>query len=184
MLSYLSRKHDIKTFSISPENFTGEKGGGGRSVDGRAKDCARELGVGWKISPNVLLKPGDLFTMANVQGMGAIKHIWMTDSSEKGRDLILRIYWDNSTNPSVEVPLSDFFASASYQEHRQLSSLAVCVNPNRGLNCYWEMPYRKGFRMTIENISAKEATLYYQIDCEEKNIPEDKVFLDTENPSH
>lgn len=42
-----------KTRSISPENFTGEKGGGARATEGTGKHCARELGVGWKISPSI-----------------------------------------------------------------------------------------------------------------------------------
>ncbi|MBR2047530.1 MAG: DUF2961 domain-containing protein [Oscillospiraceae bacterium] len=177
MLSNLCKKHDIESFSISPENFTGEKGCGGKAETGTGASCARDLGIGWKISPSVLIEAQETFTLADVQGEGAIKHIWVTDASYRGRELILRIYWDNNPTPSVEVPLSDFFASASYTEFRQISSLAVCVNPARGLNCYWEMPYRKGFRATLENISDHPITVYYQIDCERKAIPEDALYF-------
>ena len=177
MLQHLSRKQDIETFSVCPENFTGEKGNGGRAVTGTGAECARDLGVGWKISPSVLIPPHETFVMADIQGEGAIKHIWLTDSAVKGRELILRIYWDGNENPSVEVPLGDFFASASYQEYRQLSSLAVCVNPKRGMNCYWEMPYRKGFKITLENLTDEGMFLYYQIDCERKKIDPDALYF-------
>jgi len=177
MLSKLCKKQDIETFSVSPENFTGEKGAGGMAETGAGASCARDLGKGWKVSPCVSIDSHEVFTLADIQGEGAIKHIWMTDSAKKGRELILRIYWDNNPTPSVEVPVGDFFASASYMEYRQVSSLAVCVNPARGLNCYWEMPYRKGFRATVENISDHPITLYYQIDCERKKIDADALYF-------
>lgn len=178
MLEHLSRQQNIRTFSISPENFTGEKGGGARATTGTGAEAARELGRGWKVSPSVIIPAGETFTLADVTGQGAIRHIWMTDNAPQGRLLILRIYWDGHPTPSVEVPLSDFFASATYQEFRQISSLAVCVNPGRGLNCYWPMPYRTGFRMEIENLSpTTDITVYYQIDCEEKAVPDDALYF-------
>ena len=177
MLSNLCKKQDIETFSVSPENFTGEKGCGGKAVTGTGESCARDLGIGWKVSPSVLIDAQEVFTLADIHGEGAIKHIWVTDAAARGRELILRIYWDGNATPSVEVPLGDFFASASYTEFRQISSLAVCVNPARGLNCYWEMPYRKGFRATLENISDHPITVYYQIDCERKKISDDALYF-------
>ncbi len=177
MMQNLSRKKAIQSFAITPENFTGEKGNGGRAETGAAADCARELGIGWKVSPYVTVAPGETFVMADVRGEGAIRHIWVTDGSVRERTLILRIYWDQSDTPCVEVPLGDFFASAAYHEFRQLSSLAVCVNPARGLNCYWEMPYRTGFRMTLENLSTAPAPVYYQIDCERKAVAPDALYF-------
>lgn len=176
MLNNLTTKKNIKTFSVCPENFTGEKGKGGMAVEGTGANCARELGVGWKISPSVVIESGSTFTLADIKGMGAIKHIWLTFAGGKARDLILRIYWDGSATPSVEAPLGDFFASAK-EEYRQLSSLAVCNNPGRAFNCYWEMPYRKGFKATLENQSSKNITVYYQIDCEEKEIGDESLYF-------
>ena len=56
--------------SISPENFTGEKGRGGAAFDGTGKLCARELGVGWKVSPSVLIEPQQTFVLADITGAG------------------------------------------------------------------------------------------------------------------
>ncbi len=177
MLSNLTRKHDIETFSVSPENLTGEKGKGGMAVEGTASVAARDLGQGWKVNPYLRIESGETLVLADVQGQGAIKHIWITDSAEAGRLLILRIYFDGNPNPAVCAPLSDFFANADYREYRQISSLAICFNPRRGMNCYFEMPYFKGFRVELENLGAERYHVYYQIDCEKKEIPADSLYF-------
>ena len=74
----LSRLSDAETRSISPENLTGEKGKGAMSEDGPAANAARALGRGWKVSPYVLIEPGQTFELANISGQGAIQQIWMT----------------------------------------------------------------------------------------------------------
>ena len=176
MLSELTRKKNIKTFAISPENLTGEKGGGGRATVGSASEASRELGVGWKVNPYLVLAPKSKTVIAEYCGQGAIKHIWMTDAAYAPRQLIIRIFFDGQERPSVECPLSDFFCNADYREFRQLSSLAMCVNPAKGLNCYFEMPFFKSFVIEIENLG-NECNLYYQIDCEEKELSEDTLYF-------
>ena len=104
---------DAKTRSISPENFTGEKGKGGMATEGTGAQCARDLGQGWKISPSVAVKPGEVFEMAEIKGPGAIQQIWMTPTGN-WRFSILRIYWDGEKEPSVECPVGDFFGMASF----------------------------------------------------------------------
>ena len=177
MLHGLTVKKDIRTFSISPENLTGEKGKGGMAEEGTASDAAKDLGKGWKVNPYLHVYPGETITLADVSGQGAIKHFWITDNAKGGRYLILRIYFDDSEKPQVEAPLSDFFCNANYMEYRQLSSLAMCYNPGKGMNCYFEMPYFKGFRVEIENIGYDRCNVYYQIDCEEKKIPEESLYF-------
>jgi len=176
-LSDLSILSNAKTRSVSPENFTGEKGKGGMATDGCGASAARDLGLGWKVSPCVSIPAGTTFTRADISGEGAIKHIWVTDSSVLPRSLILRIYWDGSDIPSVEVPLCDFFACADYLDYRQLSSLAVCVNPRRGFNCYWEMPFKKGFRFTLENLDKRDVNVFYQIDYILTQLPPDTAYF-------
>ena len=177
MLNNLTTKKNIETFSVSPENLTGEKGKGGMALEGTNARCARDLGQGWKINPNLWMEPKQTIVLADIKGQGAIKHIWITDSAKNGRQLILRIYFDGHKNPAVECPLSDFFCNAKYTEYRQLSSIAVCVNPKRGLNCYFEMPYFKGFRIELENTGDEGCCTYYQIDCEKKEIPADSLYF-------
>ena len=93
-LGNLSRLSNAQTRSISPENFTGEKGKGGMATEGTGADCARDLGQGWKISPSVVIRAGETFELANIEGQGAIQQIWMTPTGN-WRFSILRIYWDD-----------------------------------------------------------------------------------------
>ena len=164
MLEKLTIKKNIRSFSISPENLTGEKGGGGRAVVGSASEASRELGVGWKVNPYLKVAANSTVVLADYKGQGAIKHIWMTDCAYASRQLILRIYFDGQAKPNVEAPLSDFFCNADYKEFRQLSSLAICLNPAKGMNCYFEMPFFTGFRMEVENLGG-ECNIYYQPTC-------------------
>jgi hypothetical protein len=184
-MNSLSRLSKAQTRSISPENFTGEKGKAGMSIDGPAMSSARDLGQGWKVSPYVRVPAGETFVMADVKSEGAIQQIWLTPAGT-WRFAILRIYWDGETEPSVECPVGDFFA-CGWGQYAQISSLPVCVNPGSAFNCYWEMPFRKGFKMTIENIGAKprpneapntnQFTVYYQVNYTMTDVPDDAAYF-------
>ena len=175
-LSCLARHSAAQSRAISMENRTGEKGRGGMAEEGTGKECARELGRGWKISPSYFIRPGEVFIMADHRGSGAIEHIWMTCHNSKWRSLIWRIYWDGAAEPSVEVPVGDFFCNG-WCERANVNSLPVAVNPAGGFNCYFEMPFRKGFRMEIENLSAEEVPFYFQIDYVQTEVPEDYMYF-------
>jgi hypothetical protein len=187
-LSNLYRLSDAKTRSISPENFSGEKGKGGMATleEGTAAKAARELGQGWKVNPFIHVESKSTFTLAEIQGPGAIQQIWMTPTGN-WRFSILRIYWDDEKNPSVEVPLGDFFA-VGWGKYKQISSLAICVNPGSALNCYWVMPFRKKCKITLENIDEKRMTLYYQINYTLTKVPDDAGYFHAQfrrvNPLH
>ena len=120
------------------------------ATEGTGAAHARGLGQGWKISPSVRIEAGQTFTLGEIEGPGAIQQMWLTPANVRWRDLILRIYWDGQEHPSVEAPLGDFFA-CGWGQYAQVSSLAVCVNPGRAFNCYWEMPFRQRARITLEN---------------------------------
>ena len=171
----LSRLSNAQTRSISPENFTGEKGKGGMATEGTGVHAARELGHGWKLSPSVVIKAGATFELANITGPGAIQQIWMTPTGV-WRFSILRIYWDDQEQPSVECPVGDFFASG-WGEYAQLTSLAVCVNPGSAFNAYWEMPFQKRCRITMTNLAAEDMVLYYQINYTLTDVPEDAGYF-------
>lgn len=174
-LGNLSRLSSAKSRSLSPENFTGEKGKGAMATEGTGANCARDLGPGWKISPSVKIAGGQTFELANIQGAGAIQHIWMTPTGH-WRHSILRIYWDDAATPSVECPVGDFFA-CGWNKYAQISSLAICVNPGSAFNCYWEMPFRRRCRMTMTNLSDEDMVLYYQIDYTLTDVPDDTAYF-------
>jgi hypothetical protein len=183
-MASLCRLSDARSRSISPENFTGARNAGALADPVADKDkrnvanasgCARELGKGWKVNPFVKIAPGETLTLADIEGPGAIQHIWMTPT-KLWRHSIIRMYWDDEATPSVECPVGDFFASA-YNRYAQVSSLAVCVNPGSAFNCYWLMPFRRRARVTMENVGKEEMRLYYQIDYTLTDIPPDAAYL-------
>ncbi len=175
-LGNLSRVSHAKTRSIGPENFTGEKGKGGMATDGTGAKAARELGQGWKVSPSVHIDSMETFTLAEIKGPGAIQHIWMTPAGVPWRFAIIRFYWDGEKEPSVECPVGDFFASG-WGSYAPLHSLPVSVNPGSALNCFWEMPFRRSCKITIQNLDSKRLTLYYQITYALTDVPEDAGYL-------
>lgn len=175
-LGSLTRLSNAKTRSISAENFTGEKGKAAMATEGTGASCARDLGIGWKVSPSVKIAAGTVFTLADIAGPGAIQHIWMTSHPDKWRNLILRIYWDDEEEPSVEVPFGDFFCNG-WCERSNVSSLPIAVNPAGGMNSYWVMPFRGRARITMENRAADDAVLYFQIDYTLTEVADDTAYF-------
>ena len=174
-MSNLARLSNAKTRSISPENFTGEKGKGGMATEGTCASVASELGQGWKVSPSVIIKPKQTVTMAQINDSGAIQHIWITFLGNFQRTT-LRIYWDGEKSPSVEAPVGDFFG-CGFGLSAPIASLPVCVNPREGFNCYWTMPFRKSCKITMENSSDSDTVLFYQIDYTLTEVPKDQGYF-------
>jgi hypothetical protein len=101
--------------------------------------------------------------------------MWFTGRT-LSREVILRIYWDDQPHPSVECPLGDFF-TAGWGPFAQVSSLPVAVNPNNGLNCFWEMPFRHSARLTLENRGAQRFVCFYQINYTLTDLPSDVAYF-------
>ena len=171
----LSRLSTARTRSISAENPTGEPGQGARSTDGPARDAARELGQGWKVSPYVKIPARTEYTLADISGEGVIQQIWMTLTG-KWRHEILRFYWDDAETPAIECPAGDFFGNG-WDTPAPFGSQAVCVNPRSAFNCYWEMPFRKRARITLTNLADEEMVIYYQINYALGSVPEDAGYF-------
>jgi hypothetical protein len=175
-----------ETRSVSPENPSGEKGGGARSVPNPADPdlaysrAAVALGQGWKVRPFVKSKAGQTITLMDVTGPGVIQHIWMATETNwlgNGRACVLRFYWDGESTPSIEAPLTDFFA-VGHDLFAPVNSLAVVVNPASALNCYWPMPFRKQARVTFTNESEKDLSLLtYQFTYGKGEVPSEAAYL-------
>ena len=177
------RLSDAQSRSISAENPTGEKGKGAMA-DPDPDGPARELGKGWKCRPFVTIEAGDTYTLADIEGPGAVQSMWF--GGYVGRDFILRVYWDHQEYPSVECPLPDFFGMPwithdmfmTRGPYAHLNSQMVTVNPNRGFNCFWEMPFRRHCRITLENIRPKEDLFcYHQINYTLTEVPPDAAYF-------
>ena len=183
-LGNLPRLSRAKTRSINAENPTGGKGMAAMA-EPEPGSASEPLGRGWKCRPTVTARAGETVVLADIEGPGAVQSIWMT--TEPGRDLILRVYWEDQDRPSVECPVPDFFAVPWSYSGRgtlpsapfaQLTSFPVSVNPSFGMNCFWEMPFRARCRITLENLHPTEDKfLYYQINYTLTEIPEDTGYF-------
>ncbi|HVN56750.1 MAG TPA: glycoside hydrolase family 172 protein [Bacteroidales bacterium] len=119
--------------------------------------------------------PGETLEMANIKGPGIINHIWLTfneaapnwleaNGSASPAEIVIRMYWDDSPVPAVEVPLGDFFA-AGFGIRNEINSIPVIVEGGDGYNCFWTMPFRKSARITVTNDGEKKVrSFYYQVD--------------------
>jgi len=173
----LSRLSRAKTRSISAENFTGEKGKAGMATEGTGANAARDLGQGWKVSPSIHIPPKTTVILAEIDEPGAIQHIWNTVHPDWWRRLILRVYWDDELTPSIETPLGDFFCNG-WCQRCNVDSLPIAVNPAGGFNSYWEMPFRKNARITLENLWDEECRGYYfQITYALTDVPDDAAYF-------
>ncbi len=152
--------------SINMENPTGEKGGGGKAegiLGPSRKGAAAIRGF----------KKGRTYVLADIKGAGIINHIWITMPEKSDTDfftlsdVVLRMYWDGEETPSVECPVGDFFCNG-FGTGCRVNSLPIVVNPVRGFNCYFQMPFHTHAKITVENQHGADLkSFFYQIDYTE-----------------
>ncbi len=124
-------------------------------------------------------EPGDVKTIAEIEGAGCINHIWMTSSSDEPawpRRVLIRMYWDDQAEPSVEVPMGDFFG-VGHGEIAQWESIALSMThhpsgePRSAFNCWLPMPFSSGARIEVANEGEEPRPLYFYVDYEEQDEP-------------
>ena len=127
------------------------------------------------------IKPGEILTLAEIEGAGTINHIWITISPEAPQlnrsDIILRIYWDGNEYPSVESPIGPFFGQG-WDETYPWTSLPLAASPVKGnaLVSYFKMPFASGARIEIENQADIDiGAFYYYIDYIEQEKPAENL---------
>ena len=127
------------------------------------------------------IKPNETRTIAEAQGPGIIKHIWFTIATNEYNHLkkiVIRIYWDGETTPSVETPIGDFFG-LGLGKYFMYHSKYLSVGSQKSLNAYFPMPFRKSARFTITN-EGEDAinAFYYNIDWEKhKSLPQNTAYF-------
>lgn len=146
----------LSSRAASAENPNADKGGGGKEKNGlKGNPAIKDL------------KKGETAILLDKKGPGIIRHIWCTVKpfgSAEIRNIIIRMYWENSKIPSVEVPLSDFFGVA-HGARVLMSSRMISVQPELGYNCYIPMPFSENALITITNESDKDLDwFFYQVD--------------------
>lgn len=128
-----------------------------------------------------VMKPGEIREIANIEGPGIISHIWFTLSRAADyvlKDCVLRIYWDDEAEPSVECPIGEFFG-LGHGKYYSFHSIPFEVGNTRGYNCFLPMPFRKRCRITFENgPNHPLRRLFYHINYKKlKSLPDDALYF-------
>ncbi len=130
-------------------------------------------------SDRITIGAGETVVIADIPNSGIIKHIWCTINSKDPmyrRNMILRMYWDGETEPSVQAPIGEFFGQG-WGENYSYAALPLAAAPKdgKGLNCYFPMPFSDGAKITIENDSVEKVdAFYFYVDYEEHDfVPDD-----------
>lgn len=125
---------------------------------------------------------GETVVLADLEGPGAVTHIWLTVASNEyawPRLFRLRVYYDGSPTPSVDAPVGDFFAVGHGVERGVESLMVRNASSGRSRNSYWPMPFRKRCRITITNEGRRRSSnLYFHVDWRKlPALPADVAYL-------
>jgi hypothetical protein len=120
---------------------------------------------------HVMIAGGETRTLAELNGPGCLRHIWMTlwlPHDDYLRRVVLRIFWDGQSEPSVECPLGDFFG-IGHAKRKNFVTAVMQMSPQdgRGLNCWWPMPFRKSARIEVTNDGTESFPQYFYFDYEQ-----------------
>lgn len=138
-----------------------------------------------RVSKVSSIAAGTTLTVGGITGPAVIRRVWFTAQSPVPPIygmLILRIYWDGETHPSVEAPLGDFFGVGFGQERDLKSAMTEMLPagmPNHAaLLCYWPMPFRRSCRITVENRSRRQVPMFFaQVSFETGAVAEDDLLF-------
>ena len=146
-LGGLGRLRRVQTRSISPENFDGAAGGGGRATEGTGAACARtSVRAGRSRRASRSVRRARRSTLADHRRRRQDHpHLDHHPHRQLAHRCVLRAYWDGADEPAVEVPYGDFFCNG-WGAFAQVNSQPIAANPHGGFNSYWPMPFRSGAR--------------------------------------
>lgn len=109
------------------------------------------------------LKTGGELVLFDERGPAEIRHIWITMADPEAyhlKKIVLRMYWDGEQTPSVEAPIGDFFGLGLGTPAIYHSAL-LAVAPDKALNAYFPMPFRRLGKITVANEGSQDATDFY-----------------------
>jgi hypothetical protein len=100
--------------------------------------------------------------LADLKGPGKVTYFYITPVSE----LVLKVFWDDEPQPSIQVPLGDFFG-ALHGKTIDYQSMPMAIQ-HRCYMCYLPMPFSKSARFVLANDSDKDyaTSMAYGIDYE------------------
>ena len=122
-----------------------------------------------------MLDPGETRTLAQIEGPGSVRHIWMTLASREDaypRRSLVRMFWDGADTHCVEAPIGDFFG-VGHGIIKDYWSLPLTMSPRdgRGFNCYFPMPFSSEGRIEVTNEGDRRLILFFYVDYETYDEP-------------
>ncbi len=169
---------DLDSRAVTFENPTGARGAGGAAHGSR------------KGAPSRRIESGEKVVLADLEGPGTIRHVWMTfppARPERMRALVLEVFYDGAAEPSISVPALDFFGLPHGRPAPYVSAL-LSAQEGRGFNAYLPIPFRRRIKIELTNASPRPTVLYYQLDYTlERNLAPETGLLHVsfrrENPT-
>ena len=144
---------------------------------------------------SIRIAAGETKVLANLEGPGAISHIWITIASSDMyylRKLLIRMYWDGEQEPSVLAPIGDFFGLGHSRAYTYSCAAFSCttnhpshvggeIDKGVAMNCWLPMPFQKSARIEIVNEQTEGTAaelFYYYIDWQKHDsIPEQSMYF-------
>ena len=142
---------------------------------------------------NVLIPSGETYLFADLQGPGIVTHFFCTIGNPNKRrpecgigteefnvrKVVLNVYWDDETEPSIQAPLGDFFGMG-HGITKSFASAPLQITPEdgRGFNCWFPMPFRRRARFTVKNECCSPLHFYFYVDYEQvDSLPENTLYF-------
>jgi hypothetical protein len=128
------------------------------------------------------IAPGETLTVLDADGPATLTHVWFTLSSPEAahlKKLVLRMYWDRETRPSVETPLGDFFGLGLGDYYTWESEL-LSVAHEHALNSFFPMPFQKHALITVSNEGQEIVdAFYFNLDYRALSnpLPQDTLYF-------
>jgi hypothetical protein len=105
---------------------------------------------------STVIAAGKEIVLGDFSGPGKITYFYITDDT-KGRfypGLVLRVFWDDEAEPSINVPLADFFGAVNGRTI-DYQSAPMQIN-HLCYMCYLPMPFMRKARFVLANDGDRE----------------------------
>src|SRR5215213_1893644 len=110
------------------------------------------IGPCWKSNAHAYVGHGERQILAdfNEGRPGYINSMWFAFTREELRHIIIRVHYDGCPVPSMVFPLGDAVCNR-WGRKVVINSKHIRVAPNNGFTLMLQAPFRKGFRVEVEN---------------------------------
>lgn len=125
---------------------------------------------------------GEEKVLCDLEGPAVLRRIWFTlsDRSEKSLSgIYLCAYWDGEEEPSVCVPIGDFFCMGN-GKMVPFENEFFASPEGRSFVCTIPMPFRKRGKVTLRNLSGMDNShLFFDTALTREELPEDVLYFHT-----